>query len=330
VTPAPVALRRGRRSRGIVPLVLSKIVLAAVLSFGVATVSFIAIHALPGDLALKVAASRYPDEAPTKALAARVRKEARLDAPIAIQYGRWLGGLVTNGLGRSLVNGRSVAEILRPRLVNSARLAGYSLLGAALIALPLGLAAGLKPGGTVDRLRLLYSGVFAAVPTFLLAILLIEIIAVRAGAVRLVGPSDWPPVALPALTAALAIAALLATVVRNAVAEVAGSPYVAFARMRGVPDGRIVADHITRNSALPVLSFLATLFVFLVYDLVVLEVVFGFPGVGLLLYEALIARDLPVVQGAALVVVFAYLVLTAAVDVTSRTLDPRLVSRARS
>jgi len=323
----PAASRSAGRSSGIVPIVLWKIALAAVLSLGVATISFVAIHALPGDLALKVAASRYPDEAPTKVVAARVRMEAGLDAPIAVQYARWLGGLMTDGLGRSLVDGRPVAEILRPRLVNSARLAGYSLLGAALIALPLGLAAGLRPGGTVDKLRLLYSGVFAAVPTFLLALMLIEVLAVRFGAVRLIGPADWPPVVLPAFTAAVAIAAVLATVIRNAVAEVAGSPYIAFARMRGVPGARLVIHHIVRNAALPVLSFLATLFVFLVYDLVVLEVVFGFPGVGLLLYEALVARDLPVVQGAALVVVFGYLVLTTAVDVLSRALDPRLTSR---
>jgi len=303
---------------------LAKVALAAGLSWLIATLAFLSMHTLPGDLALQVAGSRFVGTPPDTGLADGLRAAYGLDRPILVQYGDWLAHVLRLDLGRSLVTGRPVADELSFYLGNSLALGAVGLAGAVLVALPLGHLAGSRPGGTADRLTAVYCGLLAAVPAFLLGVLLIRIVVVDWGMGTLSGDGSFGRLALPGLVVALVASAPLLRVVRNAVAHVTRQPYFFFARMRGVPSGRLFLRHGLRNASLPVLAYMSTLYVFLLYDLVVVEVVFNYPGIGYALHDAIKARDLPVIQGATLTLVLAYLLLTAATDLVSQRLDPRI------
>ena len=302
--------------------------LALGVSWLIATLIFLATHTLPGDLALQVASSRFIGTPPDAALAAEVRALYGLDRPVWVQYRDWMAQVASLDFGRSLVTGRPVVEELAPYLRNTFVLGVYALTGAVTLAFLFGFFAGRRPGGVIDRIAALFSGILSAVPAFLLGVLLIKLFIVDRSWGTLSGGATVERIALPATVAALGIAAPLLRVVRNAVADVTGSAFYTFAHMRGVPAGRVFFRHGLRNVALPILAYLSTLFVYLVYDLVVIEVVFNYPGIGQALHRAIEARDVPVIQYATLVLVLTYLLLTAIADLVSQMLDPRL-SRER-
>lgn len=304
-------------------------VLALIVSWLIATVTFWCIHALPGDLALQIAASRYSASPPDVLLADEVRAHYGLDRPLIVQYVQWLGRLATLDFGHSLVTGRPVLDEARSHVQNTIVLGGLSLTGAALIAFPLAYLAASRPAGTIDRLCLVYSSLFAAVPAFLMGIILINffIVGNRFGALS--GETGLSRSVLPAAVAAIAISAPLLKVIRDSVLRESRAIHLQFARMRGVPDRQVFLRHGLRNAALPVLGYMSTLFVYLAYDIVVIEVVFNYPGIGHALYEAIKARDIPTVQFAVLFLAIGYLSLTTIVDFAAEVLDPRIVLGGR-
>jgi peptide/nickel transport system permease protein len=288
-----------------------------------ASLCFTAIHALPGDLALRVAAARVGDERLTPETADRIRREEGLDRPLPLQYSAWMLGLARGELGRSLLSGRPVAEEL-------AYHAGFTLqlglLGWALsyaIAVPLGLLAGLRPGGAADRVADAISLTLASLPSFMTGIGLVTLFALT---LRLLPPAGFRTGAhmvLPALTLALSLAAFSIPVMRNAVMEVRAAFFLTFARLKGLGPAAAFWHHGLRNAAIPVVTFAALQFAFVVDGFVVIETLFNYPGVGDLLVKALIARDVPVVMGAALLIGFAFAAVNLAADLLCLALDPR-------
>ena len=301
-----------------------KICLAIGLSWLIATLVFFSVHVLPGDLALQIAASRFVNTQPDTTLAESLRTAYGLDRPLIAQYGDWIFHILQLDFGRSLVSGRLVTEDVAPYLRNTLVLGGYGLLGAVLLAFPLGFLAGRRPGSVIDQSTSVYCGIIAAVPTFLLGTLLIRFFVVEWQIGTLSGNTTFSRIVLPVTVASLAVSAPLMRVVRNAVADVTDQPYFFFARMRGVPPRQLFLRHGLRNASLPVLAYMSTLFVVLIYDLVVIEVVFNYPGIGYALYGAIKARDIPVIQYSAFLLVLSYLLLTATVDLISSAIDPRI------
>jgi len=288
-----------------------------------ASLCFVAVHALPGDLALRVAAARVGDERVTPQTAERIRREEGLDRPLPLQYGAWMLGLARGDLGRSLLSGKPVTEEL-------AYHAGFTLqlglLGWALsyvIAVPLGLLAGLRPGAVADRLADVISLTLASLPSFMVGIGLVTLFALT---LRLLPPAGFRTgmhMVMPAITLALSLAAFSIPVIRNAVVEVRGAFFLTFARLKGLGPAAAFRHHGLRNAAIPVVTFAALQYAFVVDGFVVIETLFNYPGLGDLLVKALIARDVPVVMGAALLIGFAFAAVNLAADLLCLLLDPR-------
>ena len=293
----------------------------------VGLLSFLMMQALPGDAAFRIAAGRYGYDLVTAEAAAAVRAELGLDRGPALAFLGWMADLARLNLGTSLVSGERVSEEIAHQLGASLQLAGAALALSLLIGPPLGLWAGLHAGGRFDRALLVVSAAFRSVPQFLMGLVLIVVLAVQFRLLPAAGHGAPAHFVLPALTLALGLAAASARITRDAMARIEASPHYAFARWKGLSEGQVLWRHGLRNVAAPVLTFLGMQFVTLAEGVVVVETIFGWPGIGHALIHAVFHRDVPVVQGTALVMGLGFVLVNAATDLAVRRIDPRGVGQ---
>lgn len=296
-------------------------ILALLLIIG--SVCFLMVRALPGDMAMRIAASRYGYDFVGSAAASAVAQELQLQRPLWQAWLEWLGQLLRLDLGQSLVSGEAVWHEMAHHLAASLDLAVTTLILAMLIGLPLGVAAAVRPGGVADRIALLFAVVLRATPAFLLGILLMLLLAVHWGMLPAAHDDQGGTIWLPALTLALGLAAGLARISRSAVREALASPACEFARSKGLSDFQALLHHALPLAALPVLAYLGVHLVLLVEGTVVVESLFAWPGVGHALVHAVFARDVPVIQGAALSMGLLFILFNLLLDALMLAIDPR-------
>ena len=293
----------------------------------VGVLSFLMMQAMPGDMAYRIAAARYGYDLASAELAETVRTELGLEAgPLAL-FGRWMADLAQLDLGRSMVSGQPVWDEIAHQMGASLQLAAVALGLSLLIGPPAGIYAGLHAGGRFDRALLVASAGLRAMPQFLLGLVLIVVFAVQLRWLPTAGHGAARHFILPAVTLALGLAAASARITRDAMAAVAAGPVIAFARTKGLPERQVLLRHGLRNVAAPVLTYLGLQFVLLAEGVVVVETIFGWPGIGHALIHAVSHRDVPMVQGTALVMGLGFVLINAAVDLLARRIDPREVTR---
>lgn len=308
-------------------LVLVRVLLGLAALALVSVAVFAATEVLPGDAAAVVAG---PDATPEQR--ERVRERLGLDRPATERYVTWLGGALRGDLGTAFVGGRPVAEVIGDRLGNSAVLGGLALVIAVPIGVAVGAIAGAMAGRRTDRAVSTGALVLVGVPEFISAGVLLVVLASWLGwfpAVSLVplggGPLDAPSIlVLPAVSMALAPAAFAARLTRATVADTVRAPFVETARLNGVVGPRLFARHVVPNSLGPVVQVFGLAVGSLIGGAVVVESLFAYPGIGSELRTAVLTRDLPLVQGIALVLAAITLAALLVADVTARLVDPRL------
>ena len=293
----------------------SRLVQAVMVAVLIGTATFAMMRALPGDAAWRIAAGRYGYDNVNAQAADAVRQELGLGGPVLPALGRWFADLARLDFGTSLVSGQPVIDEIGHQLGASLQLAVAALLLSLLIGPPLGILAGLRPGGVLDRTLLVLSTGLKAVPQFLMALL------------------RWLPAAghgearhfiLPSLTLALGLAAVNARIARDAMARIAAMPFYRFAQWKGLSPRQALLRHGLRNVSVPLVTYLGLQFVTLVEGVVVVESVFGWPGIGHALVHAIFSRDVPMVQGTALVLGLGFVLVNAGIDLAVRRLDPRV------
>jgi len=295
-----------------------------VLALLIGTLCFFMARALPGDLATRIAAGRYGYDMVSNAAADAVRAELGLDRPMWQALLHWLGELARLDLGVSLVSGDPVLHEIAHSLGHTLWLSAVAVAMAALMGLPLGIWAGLHAQGLVDRATMAVAVLLRALPPFMLALLLMIVVAVQFGALPVAGHGHAGSVLLPALTLALGMAAGLARVARGAMLAVVRSPAWEFARTKGLGDGQALWRHGLRNAAVPVVTWLGIQTVFLVEGALVVETLFAWPGIGHALVHAIFGRDIPVLQGTALAMGLMFVLFNLLIDALCMVLDPRL------
>lgn len=310
-------------------LILARIVQALATAALLATLCFGFVQALPGDLALRVAAARVGDERLTPEMADRIRREEGLDRPLMVQYGLWMANLARGDLGRSLLSGKPVVEELAYHAKFTLQLGLIGWLLSYALALPLGIWAGMRPGGMVDRATDALAVTLASLPSFLVGIGLITLFALTLRWLPPAGFRTAQHMVLPAFTLALSLIAFSIPVIRNAVCEVRQAFFMTYARVTGMSSFTAFRHHGIRNAAIPVVTFAALQFAFVIDGFVVIETLFNYPGLGELLVKALIARDVPVILGAGLMIGFAFALVSLMADLARLWLDPRGLAEAR-
>ncbi len=304
-------------------LIAYRLLQALLVAFVVGLLTFLMVRMLPGDLAYRIAAGRYGYDMVSAAAAEAVRQELGLDKAGIIVFFHWLWDLIRLDLGYSLVSGELVRDALLHELGHTLKLACTALLLSIAMGPSLGIWAGLRPGGPVDRLVLAGSIVLRSIPQFAIGAILIVIFSVKLGWLPAAGHGHFADQILPALTLALGMAALSSRIARDATIKVCNSEYYQFGRTKGLPEIQVFLRHGLRNISVPIVTYLGMQFVYLIEGVVVVETLFAWPGIGHALVHAIFGRDVPMVQGTALVMGLMFVVLNALVDVLNRVLDPR-------
>jgi peptide/nickel transport system permease protein len=322
--PAVVSSIRSKFDRAALRSIASLLAQAVVVAFGVATVTFVLTHVIPGDPARAVLG---PSASPQSVEA--LREQQHLNDPLLQQYWIFLSGIAHGSLGTSIANSSQsvtglIGESLGPTLV----LIAMTLL----ISVPLGVMIGLHAGTTRSRLTDLGlrtgTVVGLAMPPFFLGSVLLLVFALELGIAPAGGWADGYPerlrfLWLPAVTLAALITPIFARAVRQRAKVVMRTPFIEAASARGISRRRIIMRHVLPNSALPAIVLIGINAGFLVAGAVVVETLFGLPGIGSLLLSAVRSRNYPVVQGVAIVSGFFVVFCNFAADVVIRAVDPR-------
>mgnify|MGYP001422914704 CR=1 FL=1 len=278
---------------------------------------FVLLRVLPGD-----PVDALLGEQASPADRAALARALGTDRPLGAQLGAYYAGLARGDLGRSLHLDRPVTALIAARLPASAALAGAALLIALTLGVSLGTAAALRAGGVLDGAVGAFSACVIALAGFVLGPLLTLTLAVRAGWLTL-GAQDAGGLVLPALTLGLGMAGVHARIARASVLDARAAPHVRTARAKGLPPARVVGAHVLRCALGPVITLTGLELGALLGGAVLTEAVFGWPGLGALLAEAIARRDYPLLQGCVLFIAVAYVLSGALADALSAWLDPR-------
>jgi len=309
--------------RAIAGALAQRLVQALLVALLVGTLCFFMTRMLPGDMAYRIAAGRYGYDMVSAAAAEAVRLELGLDRPWLAALLDWWQRLLQFDLGLSQVTAQPVSLEIARQLGPTVKLSLLAMSLSLLVGPTLGVLAGLKPGGLLDRVTLALSVTLRALPSFLLGLVLVLIFSVRLGVLPAAGHDDHGSMLLPALTLALGMAAVSCRVARDAMLQVRGSAYFAFALTKGLSMRQALLRHGLRNVAAPVVAYLGVQLVFLVEGVVLVETIFAWPGIGHALVHAIFSRDVPMIQGTALVLGLMFVLFNALVDTACAFLDPR-------
>jgi len=286
--------------------------------WGVASLVFVVLH-LSGDPTLLM----VPQGSPLSAIV-RLRHELGFDRPLPVQYGAFVWRLVHGDLGDSLWQGRPAMTVIAERLPATATLAGAALAVSLTVGLGVGVPAALWRGGWVDRTAMTLALLGQAMPAFWLGLLLIMLFGVRLHWLPPSGMGGWRHLLLPALTLGSLPTATFARMARAAVLEETGKDYVRTARAKGAPPSRVIAAHLLRNAAIPIITVVALEIANLLGGAVITESVFAWPGLGRLVLDAIAARDYALVQAAVLVGSVVFVSASLVADLLYGLADPRI------
>ena len=297
--------------------------------FGVSVFIFLLMHLAPGDVTSTMLGPMASDEAK-----AQLRVALGLDRSLPFQYFKWLGNVLQGDLGKSLTTTRPVTDMVLPRFGNTVILTVASMILAMAIGFGVGMYAAARSFSIFDRISMSATLVVGSTPPFWLGLILVLLLALdvrlfpATGMVNITGNGGvWDVLrhlVLPALATAAAPAAIITRMIRSSMLEVLNQGYIRVARAKGVPRRRILWRHALRNALPPIATISGLQLGYLLGGALFTEVVFAWPGLGNQLYYAITARDVPVVQGAVLLIALVFVLVNLAIDILNAFLDPRV------
>ncbi|MEL6685836.1 MAG: ABC transporter permease [Pseudomonadota bacterium] len=296
---------------------------AIVVLFGAAFLTFALLWHAPGDPAQAIAMARF-DALLTEDVIAQVREEVGLNMTFWHAFWAWLGPLLQLDFGNSSVTGRPVWADLRAAISYTFPLALVALAIGLAISIPLAKLATKRPGGWLDRFAVGVASLGNAIPAYWLGLILILIFAVQLAWLPALGASTPAHAILPALTLGLGVAASLTRIIRSGILEARGQSFLPAIRRRGVSERAVGRDHIAPHAAVPVITVFGLELAFLLEGLVLVEVIFGRPGLGTFLVSAVLARDFPQVQAVVVLTALIFVVVNLLIDLIYRVIDPRI------
>lgn len=313
--------------RAVLPFVLRRLGATLLLLAALSLLVFALLHLAPGDIARNLLGTRNV----TPEALAQIRMRYHLDEPFLTQYWRWLSQAVTGDFGTSIRTGGPIGPLMLERAGLTAATAGLAFLLSVVAGVPAGIAAAVRRGGWPDRLLVTLSVVGVSAPGFAVGLLLLYVFALGLGWFPIYGTGTgfvdglWH-LALPAAALALGLGAFIVKLTRAAVIRELDQDYVTFARARGMPE-RAVLRVVLRNAAIPIVTSLGLAVAYLFGGTVLIEVTFALPGLGALMEESVLFKDIPVVQALTLVVAAVVTVTALLVDLSYLLIDPRVRAR---
>jgi ABC-type dipeptide/oligopeptide/nickel transport system permease component len=287
--------------------------------WGALTVIFLTVRAVPGDPAQMMLGSTATAED-----VAALREKLGLNRPLAVQYLTYMLQAARLDLGESIRIPQPVVGLVAERLPTTGKLALTAILVAVAVSFPLGIVAALRPGSLIDGIVSVVSLMGQSVPGFWLGIMFILIFARSLRVLPSAGDETWAHMVLPSITVALPLVGVLTRLVRSGLLDVLDEDYIRTARAKGLAPQMVMWRHAIRNMLIPVITVVGLQIGTLLGGAVITETVFAWPGVGLLLIDAITNRDYPLVQAAILFITASFIVINFLVDLSYGLLDPRI------
>jgi peptide/nickel transport system permease protein len=307
--------------------IIQRLFLTLIVLLGVTFVVFLIIHLVPGDPARVILGVQANEQN-----VAALRERLGLNRPFLVQYGDWLWSAAHGDFGKSLITGQPVAPQLMQRLPATLQLASAALLLGMLIAFPAGIISALKPGSKTDIVTSVLSQIGVTIPDFWMGIMLVLLFSLT---LRWLPPSGYTPIRqdfgdwlahliLPAVTAGVISGSIQTRFIRSAMLEVMHEDYVRTARAKGLRERVVVVHHALRNAMITIVTVIGLQITALLSAVVVVEVVFAWPGLGRLAIDAVLDRDYPLLQGAVFTVAAMLALVNLGTDLLYFFLDPRI------
>jgi len=307
----------------LLPFILRRLVYLIPVWIGISLVAFILANLAPGDPA-RLALQRELGRQPTAEETAVLREQMGLNDAAPIRYLNWLGDALTGDLGTSYRTGQPVLDSLADRFPTTLQIAGFGLLLAIAIAIPLGILAAVYRQGPIDHLSRVIALLGASMPSYWVAYLLILVLSVRLGWLPVAGSQTWQHAVMPAITLGIGGSASLMRLTRSEMLETLNQDYIRTARAKGLHSRALMLRHALRNTMIPISTVLGMRFAGMLGGAVIVETIFSWPGIGKLVVDAIFDRDYPMIQGFVIFMGTAFLLINLIVDLGYGVIDPRI------
>lgn len=312
----------------ILQMVAQRLLLGLLVLFVVSLIIFLGVELLPGDITQAILG-----QSATPETVAAFRRELGLDQPMHTRYIDWLLGILQGDFGRSLANGLEISDLIATRLGNTFFLAIMAAAIAVPLAVTLGILAALYRNGIFDRLVNILSLSSISFPEFFIAYILIIFFSINTGWFPSLSTIDASMDLsekmyrsfLPALTLTLVVLAHMMRMTRAAIINLLATPYIEMANLKGLSPARVIVKHALPNALAPIINVIVINLAYLVVGVVIVEVVFVYPGLGQMIVDSVQNRDIPVVQACSMIFAATYIILNLTADILSIVTNPRLL-----
>jgi ABC-type dipeptide/oligopeptide/nickel transport system permease component len=299
--------------------ILRRLLLAIPTLFGVLVVAFLLLFVAPGDPVTAMIGERADS-----ATISRLRAELRLDDPLYVRFGHYVGNVLQGDLGRSYITNRPISRDIRERFPKTLQLAAAAMLFAAFAGITLGVLSARNPGGWTDRLALGIAYLGISFPVYWVGLLFILLFAVSLQWFPASGYGSLKFLVLPALALGMRSVAFLARVTRSAMLDSLSADYVRTAKAKGVKQRTVTMRHALRNAMIPIITVLGLDFGAYLTGSILTETIFSWPGLGRYVVNAIARRDLPAIQGAVLFLSGVFVIVNLLADIAYAKTDPRV------
>ncbi|MBC2834296.1 ABC transporter permease [Paragemmobacter straminiformis] len=296
-----------------------RIVQAVLILLGVSFITFFLLYVLPADPVRQIAG-----RSATAETVENIRRQLGLDQPFVVQYGRYLAGLAQGDLGRSYLQKTEVAELIASRLPATLQLMLAGIACELALGLGMGIAAALLRGRLADQALMMASFVTVSAPQFVVSLLLLYVFAVKLGWFPIGGYGTWRHLVLPAVTLGILGSGWYSRMMRSSMIDVLRADFIRTARAKGLTRSRVIFRHALPNAVLPIIAMIGIDIGIFMGGIVVVESVFGWPGIGQLAWQAIQRVDIPIIMGVTLVSACAIVLGNLLADVLAPFVDPRI------
>ena len=301
---------------------LRRLIQSALILLGVSFITFFLLYVLPADPVRQIAG-----RSATAETVENIREQLGLDRPFAVQYARYLGALVQGDMGRSYLQKTEVAALIWSRLPATLLLMLGAIICELALGLTMGIAAALWRGTAVDQVLMMTSFVTVSAPQFVVSLLLLYVFAVKLGWFPIGGYGTFAHLVLPAVTLGILGSGWYSRMMRSSMIDVLRADYIRTARAKGLTRARVVLRHALPNAILPVIAMIGIDIGIFMGGIVVVESVFGWPGIGQLAWQAIQRVDIPIIMGVTLVSATAIVIGNLLADLIAPFIDPRIKLR---
>jgi len=305
-----------------VAYLVRRLLVSALILVGVSFITFFLLYALPADPVRQIAG-----RSATAQTVANIREQLGLDQPFVVQYWRYFTGLVQGDLGRSYLQRAEVADLIAARLPASLLLMVSAIVTELILGLSIGVIAALRRNRFADHSLMIFSFVSISAPQFVIGILLLYVFAVQLGWLPIGGYGTFAHLVLPSITLGFLGAGWYSRMMRSSMIDVLEQDFVRTARAKGLSKLRIVARHVMPNAILPIIAMIGIDIGLFMSGIVVVESVFGWPGIGQLAWQAIQRVDIPVIMGVTMVSATAIVLGNLLADLVAPLIDPRIKTK---